>query len=140
MAFMRPQVLRRGLTSGLASLQRPLSSLCSVPALPERLASGRQIFQNMSADSVNAVLRAPAAGVRPGQEAHRAQPLKSEPSPGFALLLPGPELPEERLTELDGRPQKPAMQALNTRKDYRRWKRRRKQDGGRNRHFRLKYG
>ena len=59
----------------------------------------------MSADSVNAVLRqdtqgadawrerasvrAPAAGVRPGQEAHRAQPLKSEPSPGFALLLPG---------------------------------------------------
>ena len=30
-----------GLTSGLASLQRPLSSLCSVPALPERLASGR---------------------------------------------------------------------------------------------------
>ncbi|CAE7210465.1 pis1 [Symbiodinium sp. CCMP2456] len=93
----------------------------------------RQIFQNISADCVKAVLRT--------QEADPALPAwKPGPSAGFRFVLPGRDVTEERLTELDGRPQKPAMEALNTRKDFRRWKRRRKQDGGRNRHFRLKYG
>ena len=36
--------------------------------------------------------------------------------------------------------EKPAMEALNTRRQFRAWKRRRRRDGGKDRKFRLKYG
>ncbi|CAJ1396649.1 unnamed protein product [Effrenium voratum] len=49
---------------------------------------------------------------------------------------PVPLAPAEKPLE----EREPEMQAINTRRQLRRWKHRRKRDGGRDRKFRLKYG
>ncbi|CAE7443908.1 pis1 [Symbiodinium natans] len=115
---------------------RPLRQLHSVTQMSWRLRSVASLGSTERLSQSIAVLRHPPSHMELPANLRELTFNASESRLLCDCILPGPQLgftAEEPV-------QKPVMQALNTRKDFRRWKRRRKQDGGRNRHFRLKYG